>query len=375
MAESKCSMISNPKTPVERLLWAYPFGHAWSRDPKYVNLRNLDSGRIALMTGDEADAKLLIASFQDFDPNVERLVTAFHGRALNVDGDVGPATAAVMNFKRCAMPDFAPPAGAELRMYDDIEGLAGAVESYQRYAAARNNDAEYVGGSGSWPKCDPQRQDVHSTRMNVIRSGFSSQQREQWPEVAEAMSRCSAEVGLSTRIVFDGDPEDCEHDVRGQNIPGNVIGFAYFPEPDTCNQVVVARIDNSFDVDKFTFGELNEHEEGGHSRGHEHQNRRSNEQGNPGYSIMHPSIGRPTRWMSWVKDLGFARMQRWFGGVPIPGADPVPTPDPTPTGRKVKMRAASVGGFGVLEVVAESSFTVKAGDVLGQFHPVPMPEA
>lgn len=336
-------MISDPKTPVERLLWAYQFGHAWNRAPKYANLRNLDAGRIQKMQGDEPDAKLLIASWQDFDPNVERLVRAFHnGRDLEPDGDVGPATEAVMKFARCAMPDFAPPAGAEMSMYD-INGLRGAVESYQKYADYRNDghefsgpegswsteerepeNAEYVGGSGSWPKgCDPKRPNVHSTRVSLLQAGFSAHQRAYMAEVVAACERCPAEVGLATRYVLDGDPTDAEHDVRGQNIPGGVIGFAYFPQVGTCNQTVVARIDSSFNASKYAFAELFEHEQGGHSRGKEHRSRTSAKK-----SIMHPSIGNPAAWPTWIGDAGEFEMVKWFGGIPVPPLTPPQPPVP-----------------------------------------------
>lgn len=354
-------MIVNPRTPVERLLWAYQFGHSWNRDPKYANLRNLDSGRILLMNGDESDAKLLLASWQDFDPNVARLVAAFHKRSLEPNGEWGPASEAVSRFARCAMPDFAPPKGAELSVDTyDVPELLGAVESYQRYADYKNDgkeysgtdgswdktaekvearvgNAAYVGGSGSWPGpkagggCDPEHKDIHSVRMNVVLSGFSSHQRAQWPTVAPEMSRCSAEVGLHTRFVFDGTPSAAEHDVRGQFIAGGVIGFAYFNDPDSCQKGLVARIDNSFDVDDMTFTELNEHEEGGHSRGLEHANRQSSEAGEEGYSIMHPSIGRPKRMPSWLKDRHFPTMKKFFGGVAIPGPTPPAPPTIPPT--------------------------------------------
>lgn len=340
-------MISNPHTPVERLLWAYQFGHAWNRAPKYASLRNLDTGRIHKMTGDEADAKLLIGSWQDFEPNVERLVLAFHGRELQPDGGIGRASETAMTMLRCALPDFAPPAEAELDVIYDDPCLRGAVKSYQEYAEYRNDGkefigpegswpaaepdedaapAEYVGGSGSWPKgCDPKFPNVHSTRVNLLTAGFSEHQRSVMNEVAAANERCPAEMGLSCRYILDGDPQECEHDVRGQFIAGGVIGFAYFPKPNTCNQIVIARIDNSFNPNKFTLGDLFEHEQGGHSRGKEHRSRSSSKK-----SIMHPSIATVNEWPTWKGDAGEFEMVAWFGGIPVPTDEPLPPPVPPP---------------------------------------------
>ena len=347
-------MIVKPRTPTERLLWAYQFGHGWSRDPKYANLRNLDIGRILKMTGDEDDARLLIGSWQDFEPEVANLVKLWYGRELEPDGRVGPVTEFVMDLKRCGMTDFAPPANADLSTsLFDIPDLLGALRSYQRFADFKNDGREYVGGSGSWPKCDPEHKDVHSVRMNVILSGFSSHQKAQWPIIAPKMSSCSAEVGLHTRFIFDGDPKAAEHDVRGQNINGSVIGFAYFNNPDTCQKGLVARIDNTFNVDEMTFGELNEHEEGGHSRGLEHVSRQNSEAGEEGYSIMHSSIGRPKRWMSWLKDRHFPTMKRYFGGVAIP-TNPTPQPNPPGPGPTPQPGRASIRGTLTVEVGGKS---------------------
>jgi hypothetical protein len=337
-------MISNPRTNQERLLWAYQFGHAWNRDPKYDNLRNLDTGRILTMTGEEEDAKLLLASWQDFEPNVQRLVEAFYGRELQPDGDIGPASQLAMDIKRCAMPDFAPPPGAELAVMYDNEELRGAIESYQRYAQYRNDDrefsgtegswpesqmgeSEYTGGSGSWPKgCDPEFPNVHSVRVNVGTTGASSHQKEQMKEVLAAVEACEAAMGQHVRHILDGDVSSAEHDVRFQYIAGGVIGFNYFPQPGKCQQKLVGRLDNSFNVAPKTMSELCVHEYKGHGDGLEHRSRTSSKP-----SIMHPSISTPSNFPSWIGDAHEASKRRYFGGVPIPGGPtPGPGPDPGP---------------------------------------------
>lgn len=300
-------MISNPQTPVARLLWAYQFGHAWN--PAFPNGMNLDEGRIAGMNGSEQDAKSLIASWQSLDANVNRLVEAYHGRELQPDGIIGPASEAVMAMRRCAMPDYAPPPQARFS-YDNPD-LQKAVESYQRYAAAS--------GRGSWPVgCDPLRKDVHSVVVGIDTSNASSFQKGIMADVLRYVEETEAEIGQSVRHVLSGAASP-QHDVKFQNIPGGVIGFAYFPQPNECQQTVTARIDNSFDARLPVLAELLTHEYKGHSDGLEHTNG----------GIMNPSIGSPTSRASWKGDKHEATKRRYFGGEPIPGPGPGPIPGPT----------------------------------------------
>lgn len=303
-------MLLNPHTPTERAQWLQQFGHAWGNPA----LRDIDAGRAALMDGSEADYRQLVRSFQELDANVADLVARVHGRELSADGDVGPATAAVMQYKRCSLPDFAPPPGASFD-YGDPE-LNAAVESYQRYAAAG-----YVGGSGSWPKgCDPTQKDVHSVVVAIDTSNASAHQKGIMAEVLKYVEQTEAEMGQAVRHVLDSSFSRPQHDVKFQFIAGGVIGFAYFPDPDTCNQTVTARIDNSFDARAFVLAELLTHEYKGHSDGLEHTRG----------GIMNPSIGSPTARSSWKGDPHEKTKTRYFGGVALPGPIPGPTPGPGP---------------------------------------------
>ena len=313
-------MIANPKTPTERLLWAYQYGHAWNS--AFPNLQNLDEAAVRKMDGSESDAKSLLASWQMLDVNVERLVAAFHGRVLQADGEIGPASAAVMSMKRCAMPDYAPPGHASFH-YDNPE-LQGAVESYQRYAEA------YVGGSGSWPKagCDPERMGVHSTRVNIDDTAASSHQKSILKQATEFVEKNEAEFGQAVRHIFNGDKGQCETDTRFQLIAGSVIGFCYFPEPNTCNQTVTCRIDNSFDVSAITTANLLNHEYKGHGDGLEHTRG----------GIMNPSIITFDP-LTWKGDPHEATKRRYFGGEPVSPLTP-PTVPPTTPGDKYWLRIA-----------------------------------
>ena len=300
-------MIATPHTPTEIAQWLQQFGHAWGDE----NLRDIDAGRAAMMDGSEADYRALVRSFQTLDANVEALVGRRHRRELSADGDVGPATLEVMAYPRCAMPDFAPPPHASFH-YDDPE-LQAAVESYQQFAD------EYKGGSGSWPKgCDPQVPNYHSARANVMMGGASAHQKATWAECAKMVEKCLADMGHSIRHVLEGDPKDCEHDVRFQSIAGSTIGFAYFPTPNTCNQTVNARLDNGFNPRATVLAELYVHEYQGHSIGLQHTRG----------GIMNPSIGSPQNPPSFKGDPSEATVRRYFGGVAIPKTPTTPT-DPT----------------------------------------------
>ncbi len=67
--------------------------------------------------GYDADGRSLLemgALFQEnHKPHLEDLCHGIHGRALKIDGDIGPATAHVMNTRFCSCPDTMPNAAAE----------------------------------------------------------------------------------------------------------------------------------------------------------------------------------------------------------------------------------------------------------------------
>lgn len=305
------------KTTKEILLWMRRFGHTWN--PAYPNLQNIDEGRVLMMNGSERDAKDMIASWQKLDSNVAMLVAAFHGRELDPDGEIGPASKAVMDFKRCGMTDYAPPPDASFDFGDP--DLNAAIQSYQEYKhGSPPVPPEIVAmGTGSWLSCDPQRQGVNSTRVNMATRGFSSHQRNLMPQVVEMCVACEAETGHAVRYIMDGDPKECEKSVTAKNIPGGVIGYCYFPIPNTCDQTIVSVIDNSFNADAYTLADLFEHEWEGHGNGHEHSS------GGPNNNRMNPSIGRPTVKPTWRGDKQEIIHRKYFGGVSLPPpGDPIP---------------------------------------------------
>lgn len=293
----------------ELLASLYRMGHFWN--PSKPDLLNVRQEDVSKLTVDHKLAKEAIASWQSFDANFDVLGLIIHLRRIIADGDIGPVTHAMLvNVPRCPIPDFPPPPNAAFD-YGNPD-LNAAVKSYQKFA-------EYKGGSGSWPKCDPQRPDVHSTRVNMDTTKASSKQKEMLRESTAMVESCEAEVGQSVRHIFDGDPQQAEHDVRFEYIAGGVIGYAYFPEPDTCDQVVKCRIDNSFNPNAKTFAGLLLHEYKGHSDGLDHTNG-----GHMNSSIVYDLA------MTWKGDPSESRKKKYFGGVAIPPLNPVPTPDPDP---------------------------------------------
>ena len=291
-------------------LWRW--GHLWN--PANPNGLNVDQSNVGKLALTDRIAKDAIASWQGFDANFDALAFIVHLRGIIADGEVGPVTNAMLDAKRCSMPDFPPPPNAAFQ-YDNPD-LQAAVESYQRYAAAG-----YVGGSGSWPKgCDPLAPNVHSVVVAIDTNNASSSQKSIIDQVLKYVEETEAEVGQSVRHVRDGSFPNPQHNVRFESIPGSVIGYAYFPDPNTCRQTVQARIDNTFGASLPVLAELLTHEYKGHSDGLEHTRG----------GIMNASIGSPTQRASWKGDPSQAAKFRYFGGIPIPTNDPTPTPTPNP---------------------------------------------
>jgi hypothetical protein len=258
-------MTSPVQVDKDRLLEKlYLTGHFWG-NPELRDVKQADLPKLAL---DHKLVKRAIASWQALDANFDGLALLRHLRNIIPDGDVGPVTVTMMDIPRCPMPDFAPPPGAAFDY--GHEGLNEAVRSYQIFA-------EYKGGSGSWPKCDPQRPDVHSTRVNLTTANASTHQKGILKEAVALVEKCEAEMGQSVRHIMDGDAKEAEHDVRFEYIAGGVIGYAYFPTPDTCDQVVQCRIDNSYNPSAITFANLLVHEYKGHSDGLEGRQARIHE--------------------------------------------------------------------------------------------------
>lgn len=308
------NMINTPKTPVERLLWAYHYGHQW--DPAFPNLRNLDEAGVRKMDGSERDAKDLIASWQQLDANVGLLVGKIHGRDLVPDGDVGPASAAVMGFKRCPLPDFAPPAGASFH-YDDPD-LQAAVESQQRAAAMQGP---------YWRGCDAQMPSVHSLVIGIDAKNAPPNWLANKDKILEARRACAAEIGVAVRFVLN--PQSLEGLNQYQvfkYIAGGVIGYNYFPQSNSCGRIPNGSLDTSYDPSDWRMhANLGTHESEGHGFGFNHTRG----------GIMNPSI--ILVWpLSWKNDPSWRVAEQYYGGKPLDTpTPPVPVPPPHGPGAQV----------------------------------------
>lgn len=298
------------------LIDAYQTGHAWN--PAYPNLRNIDMAAVLKMDGSERDAKDMIASRQASDINAAVLVAAFHGhRQIRFDGDIGPATIALVDVARCPMPDHPPPPNASFDYGN--EDLNAAVRSQQEFA-------EYVGGTGSWPKgCDPDFPNIHSVVTFFDDRNASASQKSVLTEALKFTEACEAEFGQHLRHVRP--PETYakpQHAIQFQPIPGSVIGYNYFPTPNTCNQTVQGRIDSTFGASAITLANLLTHEYKGHGDGLQHTRG----------GIMNPSIITINP-LSWKGDPSESIKRRYFGGLPIPSDNPPPPPPPPTPGADV----------------------------------------
>lgn len=291
----------------------YNYGHFWN--PGLPDTLNVDASNVGKLTLSDRVAKEALGSWQSFDANFDAISFLMNLRAI-IDGefqDVGPVTAAMASAKRCAIPDYAPPPNASFH-YDD-PGLQSAVESYQRYA-----ESGYLGGSGSWPRgCDPLNPTVHSVVVAIDTSNASQHQKFIINDVLRMVEITEAEIGQSVRHVFDGSVQNPQHSVKFENISGSTIGYAYFPDPDNCNQTVRARIDNTFNANKYVLAELLTHEYKGHSDGLQHTRG----------GIMNPSIGSPSAQSTWRGDPSERVKVRYFGGIAIPSGTTTTMPPGT----------------------------------------------
>lgn len=292
--------------PLEIVKRLYDTGHFWN--PAKPESNNVSPADLDTLTLDDKEAKQAVESFQEMDENVSILALLYHSRRLEPDGEMGPATESVLQFNRCPMPDHPPPPNATFH-YDD-PGLQAAVETMQEFAKMAA-----ATGSGSWPRqgCDPQHQGLHSIRVLINPAEATTAVRAYLSDALAACHIAYADIGLHVRYVTSG---ACEIQKRIMNIPGSVIGYNYFPTPNSCRQIT-GQLDRSYNPGVRYFAALELHETG-HGVGLEHTKG----------GIMNPSILNPPWPLTWRNTPSFNRLKQYFGGEPIIPVTPVPVEHP-----------------------------------------------
>jgi len=191
------------KATERRLLeWALKYGHfANSQYPATHEVKTRED--VAKLSVSHDLARQAIESVQLCDINCDLLCREMHnGRALNVDGDAGPATLALIEIRRCQVPDFA--------LADDDEfGLAGR---------------------GAWSDCDPKQEHHHEVVIKFDDRNASSTWKRYMPQVKKNLIRLSAEMGLALRYIDWDSNEKYQSSVFFGFISGGVIGFYYLPQ-------------------------------------------------------------------------------------------------------------------------------------------------
>lgn len=294
-----------PNTIEERLAWLYRFGHAWGKQ----DLHGIDDAAVGKMNGDEPDAKAMVRSFQQMDKNVAILhswMYACDPEDYVADGEVCPATAMVMEFKRCAMPDHPPPPNASFH-YDDPD-LQAAVESQQAAAA-------FTGSF--WKGCDPQKPDIHSLviGIDIRRAGKNFLANQE--KILEARRACAAEIGVSVRYVINPETTSGLQQLQVYGpIPGNVIGYNNFPSSNSCGKIPNGAMDSGYDPSDYRLhANLGTHEAEGHGFGFNHT----------WGGVMNSSI--VLVWpLTWKGDPSWPVAVRYYGGKPIGPIVPPPAP-------------------------------------------------
>lgn len=333
---------------VDQLVEAYRRGRAW--DARFPSLANLDEGRIRKMNGSEQDARDLMASLQNSDAQIDALVAAFHkGRTLIADGDVGPATEALLKIPRCPIPDFAPPPGATFDLGDP--SLNKAVETMQAFAT----------GTGGWPAsgCDPLAavKNVHAIRVRIDPTRATSTQKAYLQQACDAAAESYRDMGILVRYILT-DPSIAAEIVKWfENLLGGVIGWNEFVSPGRCSQIE-GRLDIGYSPsDWWMFAELEGHETG-HGLGLSHTRG----------GRMNPSIIRTPNVRSWRGDPSEAALRRMYGGEPIILPTPGPSPIPPPPGGQKIVIENSPGMAVAQRVRALQPFTAAKDEILGEFY-------
>jgi len=263
--------------------------HAWKyghfSNPKYPETQAIKGEDLDKLTLVHPLAVKAIASLQESDANLETLAQLAHGRALAIDGEVGPATMALVELPRCGLPD---------------------------HASSEYGEA----GSGGWSDCDPEQDHEHEVVIKFDDRQAPAKWQGYMPEVKAAAVKISRDMGLAPRYVDWDSDEPYQSSVVFKFISGGVIGYYYLPQGSGCRRVPQGALDTSYQPDVQMASLLWIHEGLGHGVGLPHTRG----------GIMNPSIMRTS--VTWRGDPSEGAMRRLYGGVPIGPDDPDDPPPP-----------------------------------------------
>lgn len=224
--------------------------------------------------------KNALRSFQKLDANCETFALGLHGRDINPDGDLGPATKAVMGLDRCGHVDYGDP--------DELAALPAV-------------------GSGNWKRCHGVGE-FHSASITVHGTP-GNHLLPVWPQVQSRIVEAFAETGLLFH--FDG-RSPINIDWRFVDTAAGWIGLAQLVNNATCNTRIWCQYQRRYTggntqnavITQWTT--LGKHELI-HNCGIGHTNG----------GVMNPSIinGLP---ISLRGDVVWPQMAARFGGVPVP---------------------------------------------------------
>lgn len=276
--------------PSELIRRLYELGHF--RNPAHptgVNEDDLPNLRLT-----DEPVKKAIASYQEFmAEDFDRLSLAAHGRIGIADGEVGPATEALVQVERCGCPDY--------------------------------DGAEMATGSGSWPAgCHPDWPNNHAFTVQVNKSGMPSflgrpdDPNSIFEQAWDLQRRAYADIGIV--FIREDDNPRANTYVTWQRGAG-WIGLAIVPNRPKCGERIWAKFDNRYSPGAMLdqWARLLAHEFG-HNMGMSHSRG----------GIMNPSItsGKFTT-TAWRGDPSESLLSRFFGGEPVDlGDGPKPPPKP-----------------------------------------------
>jgi hypothetical protein len=305
---------------------AYETGHFWSPDnPDGANVTQKDLP--LLSASDPVVIRAMISMTKMDASRFTRLVLDEYGRPPVFDGEIGPATEALVLGERCPVPDFAPPPGVVFAFGDpDLQRVVERMQERQALAAT---------GSGNWRSCH-NIGPFHCAIVDVDKSGLPAFLAPLFPQVLQNVQQAYAEVGLLFRFrdrnsgidLLTGEQFDGQSNTDMSFVPRSDgwIGLAIVGTNEDCASRIWCKFLNTYKggstpqdiITQWTT--LIKHELG-HNCGRSHTNG----------GVMNPSLvnGLPTLWSPTDPSTAWLRGQ--FGGerVKVPGA-PDPGPGPTP---------------------------------------------